>query len=501
MAPIALYVLIVVTFAPRHAGAAPRLAGGTPRAQAGAEEQQPLAKDEVKDLVEAGMDSAVLAKKVEKLGINFEPTQEYLESLRKAGAQDVLLQALRNANPKPLSKEQVLKLVAGGVPSQRAAALVKQHGIDFLADDKYLRELRVAGADESLIAAVRAASTAVAGELLVETSPGATVYLDGEMQGQTDAKGELDVRAKLGAHTVKISLAGKLDFEQRVTVSSREATRFEAPLQDATPTAGTVRENPRDGLKYVWIPAGTYMMGCSPGDTECLDDEKPAHNVTLTKGFWMGQTEITVAAYKRFVEATGGSMPPEPKFNDKSLNPGWGNNAMPVVALSWANAQDYCSWAGGRLPTEAEWEYAARGGTTTPRYGDLDDISWYADNAGRTHLESTQLWNQDQKTYFQKLGDNGVSFHEVAQKRPNPLGLFDMLGNASEWVRDWYDAHYYQRSPTQDPPGPVTGTQRILRSWCWFNSPFTVRVSHRGPNDPTTQGNACGARCVMSAIP
>jgi formylglycine-generating enzyme required for sulfatase activity len=493
-----LYLLMVMTITPRHAGAAPRLPAGALRAQASSAEQQPLAKDEVMDLVAAGMDSAELAKKVEKLGINFEPTEAYLQALAKAGAQEVLLQALRNVNPKPLTRAQVLKLIAAGVPSARAAALVKQHGIDFQADDKYLHELSVAGADEALIAAVRGASKEVAGEMLVETSPGAAVYLDGELQGQADAKGELEVRPKLGAHAVKISLAGKQDFEQSVTISSREATRFEARLQDGAPSAGAVRENPRDGLKYVWLPAGTFLMGCSSGDNGCVDDEKPAHNVTLTQGFWIGQTEITVAAYKRFVQATGSSMPPEPKFNAQPLNSGWHDGAMPMVGLSWAMAQEYCVWAGGRLPTEAEWEYAARGGTTLARYDNLEDVAWYADNSGQSHIDSTAMWNQDQKTYFQKLGQNGDGIHAVAQKRPNPYGLFDMLGNASEWVRDWYDPHYYQNSPTQDPAGPPTGTQRILRGWCWFNSPFTIRVSHRGPSDPNVQGNACGARCVWS---
>jgi formylglycine-generating enzyme required for sulfatase activity len=89
----------------------------------------------------------------------------------------------------------------------------------------------------------------------------------------------------------------------------------------------------------------------------------------------------------------------------------------------------------------------------------------------------------------------------VAQKRPNAYGLFDILGNASEWVSDWYDAKYYQHSPAQDPPGPASGTQRVLRSWNWFSSPFSVRVSHRGPVDPTAQGNGCGARCVVLTLP
>jgi formylglycine-generating enzyme required for sulfatase activity len=104
---------------------------------------------------------------------------------------------------------------------------------------------------------------------------------------------------------------------------------------------GEVRVNPKDGLKYIWIPAGTFMMGCSPGDSECKDNEKPPHQVTSTKGFWLGQTEVTVGAYKRFAGATGRQMPDAPDFNG-----GWANDRMPIVMVSWNDAHDYCAWAG-----------------------------------------------------------------------------------------------------------------------------------------------------------
>ena len=235
-------------------------------------------------------------------------------------------------------------------------------------------------------------------------------------------------------------------------------------------SAARVRENPKDGLKYAWIPPGTFTMGCSPGDTECQSDEKPPHQVTITKGFWMGQTEVTVGAYKRFATATGRQMPPTPVFNGRPLNPRWGDEAMPMEDVTADDGQAYCGWAGGRLPTEAEWEYAARGGSTEARYGNLDEIAWYESNSG----------GRPQK---------------VARKRANIFGLFDMLGNVWEWVSDWYDPDYYQSSPSQDPSGPASGTEHAMRGGSsWYGTPGNVRVSVRRTDSGWTinDGFRCG---------
>ena len=107
-------------------------------------------------------------------------------------------------------------------------------------------------------------------------------------------------------------------------------------------------------------------MGCSSGDSECDASEQPAHQVTVPAGFWLGQTEVTVAAYKRFVEAAFAAMPSGPKWLDRNLNPGWRAERQPVVGVTWDEAQSFCGWVGGRLPTEAEWEYGARGSGRSP---------------------------------------------------------------------------------------------------------------------------------------
>jgi formylglycine-generating enzyme required for sulfatase activity len=353
---------------------------------------EPLTKSQVMDLVKAGMETPELVKLIRGHGVDFDLTDDCLQALRSAGAQEAVIQALRAARPKPLSKEQVLQLVAGHVPSERTATLVRQHGIDFVADEAYFDTLRLAGGTDQLISALREASKALA--------------------------------------------------------------------------AGQAHMNPKDNLKYVWIPPGTFMMGCSPGDVECLDAEKPAHQVTLTRGFWIGQTPVTVAAYKRFAAATGRQMPDAPGFNS-----GWGNEAMPIVNVTWGDARAYCTWAGGRLPTEAEWEYAARGGSAEARYGPVDDIAWYH-------------------------GNSGGQTHDVAQKRANGFGLYDMLGNVWEWVNDWYDENYYQSSPSEDPQGPAGGGQtRVLRGGSWSTLPGDVRVSYRLRFGPSYWSDFHGFRC------
>jgi formylglycine-generating enzyme required for sulfatase activity len=271
--------------------------------------------------------------------------------------------------------------------------------------------------------------------------------------------------------------------------------------QQASAPPGQVRVNSKDGLKYVWIPPGTFMMGCSPGDNKCHDSEMPSHRVTITKGFWLGQTPATVGGYKRFAKARGRSMPPEPDIGGRALNPGWRYDAMPIVDVTWDEAQAYCSWVGGRLPTEAEWEYAARGGSTEARYGPLDDVAWYADNSGLQRFDCARMSNETQENYGQRLKDNGNGMHEVGLKRPNGFGLFDTLGNVWEWVGDWYDVHYYQTSPSQDPSAPLRVLPlRVLRGGCWSDCPWFVRVSGRNFDYPRRGEISHSFRCAGDVI-
>ena len=212
--------------------------------------------------------------------------------------------------------------------------------------------------------------------------------------------------------------------------------------------------NEKDGLKYVWIPPGTFQMGCSVGDADCIDGEKPAHEVTIMKGFWMGQTPVTQEAYQRVI----GSNPSHFK-----------GAQLPVETVNWNDAQSYCLAAGMRLPTEAEWEYAARGGSTGSRYGDLDRIAWYNGNSEKTT-------------------------HAVGQKHANAFGLYDMLGNVWQWVADWHAE--YPAGTQRDPTGPASGQYRVLRGGSWDVIPWSARASFRNSLGPVLRLDVIGLRCA-----
>jgi serine/threonine-protein kinase len=223
------------------------------------------------------------------------------------------------------------------------------------------------------------------------------------------------------------------------------------PKQPPLKSKPEAKVNPKDGLTYVWIPPGTFMMGYP-----CL----PGHQVTITKGFWLGQTKVTVGAYKRFAEATGLPMPPEPVFKEKPLNSGWRDEAQPIVNVTWEEAQAYCRWAGGRLPTEAEWEYAARAGSAKV---------------------------------------DAVVLEGWAKKRANAFGLYDMLGTVGEWVNDWFDENW--KIPSQDPAGPTSGTERVLRNVDWSNETLIDPFSDRCGYDPGLGSIGVGFRCGGDVFP
>ncbi len=206
-----------------------------------------------------------------------------------------------------------------------------------------------------------------------------------------------------------------------------------------------------DGVVYVRICPGTFTMGSAADDSQAYEDEKPAHQVTLSDEFWLGQTEVTNAQYHR--------IQPDHEEEDE----------FPAVEVTWTEAQAACERFGGRLPTEAEWEYAARAGSTTAWSFSAGDYAWNEQNAGNTP-------------------------HSVAAKKPNRWGLYDMQGNVWEWVADWYAP--YSATAQRDPDGPATGGSRVLRGGAFSLPPEFLRSAFRSKFQPWHRSRAIGFRCA-----
>ena len=242
-----------------------------------------------------------------------------------------------------------------------------------------------------------------------------------------------------------------------------------------SPSAGAIKLNPHDGLEYVWIsPPEKFQMGAVPDDSAAGDEEKPRHWVEITRGFWLSRMPVTVAAYAGSVGPTGRKkMPAAPSFN-----PGWSKTDHPMVNVSWDDAKDYCEWSGGRLPTEAEWEYAARGGEEGLLYPWGNKIS----------SKNAKYGSQDGTTAVGSYAANG-------------FGLYDMAGNVWEWCSDWYDEKYYAASPSHDPKGSPSGNLRVLRGGSWLNNPQDLRASFRLRLAPVAKFSFIGFRCAREVSP
>jgi formylglycine-generating enzyme required for sulfatase activity len=283
------------------------------------------------------------------------------------------------------------------------------------------------------------------------------------------------------------------------------------------PASGPGRPNAKDGLEYVSIPAGRFDMGCVAGDLECEDDEKPAHPVELS-AFWLGRTEVTVDAFRRFVTQTKyrtiadsdgwsyvleGRIVQRPGVKWDSSSGSDDGGARPVVHVSWYDAAAYCEWAGGRLPTEAEWEYAARGGRAGAKYVWGDARTPTVDGVKQANVwdESVRRNFKDADGVFAPYDDGQVSVAPVATFAPNGYGLYDMAGNVAEWCADWFNKTTYSGGAARDPKGPATGGERTLRGGSWNDGPGFLRLSDRFGYAPALHNDSVGFRCARDREP
>jgi formylglycine-generating enzyme required for sulfatase activity len=268
------------------------------------------------------------------------------------------------------------------------------------------------------------------------------------------------------------------------------ATATETPTATPSPTPtlepGATRIRPEDGMTELYAPGGTFQMGTNPSaDPLVEDDELPAHEVTLD-AFWIDQTEVTNEQYNRCV--TAGLCAQSRLANNSSFNA----PAQPVVGVTWLDAVTYCRWAGGQLPSEAQWEYAARGPENRIYpWGDLF-------NGGLVNFCDANCSADWRNENF----DDGFGLTAPVGSYPGGaswLGAFDMAGNVWEWTADWYDPDYYENPETLNPTGPPTGAERVPRGGAWINIANGMRTADRHNVQPDSAQNEIGFRCVTSA--
>jgi formylglycine-generating enzyme required for sulfatase activity len=233
-------------------------------------------------------------------------------------------------------------------------------------------------------------------------------------------------------------------------------------------------------MEMMFVPQGTFPMGSPSGAGR--EDERPQHNVFLD-AYWIDKTEVTNAMYQKCVEA-GGCTEPH-LFNSMTRDSYYGNpdyDDFPVINVDWYQAKDYCSWAGRALPTEAQWEKAAKGvaSQTYPWEGDVivpgNVMANYNNNIGDTT----------------KVGSY--------PKGASPYGALDMAGNVWEWVADMYGADYYSSSVQSNPTGPISGTNRVMRGGSWNDYGYYFRTTNRGYYYPTNYISTLGFRCAVAAF-
>ncbi len=264
--------------------------------------------------------------------------------------------------------------------------------------------------------------------------------------------------------------------------------------------------NPISNVDMVLVKGGEFQMGNTRGDPEGYEDELPIQTVLLTYDFWIGRYELTFEEYDSFTDDMG---------LERANDMGWGRERRPVIQVSWYDAIAYCNWLsekhglkpaydqegtlldiygeptsdisrveGFRLPTEAEWEYAGRGGHKSEvdyRYAgsnDIEEVAWYWYNWGMAQ-EKTQV---------------------VGRKKPNELGLFDMSGNVWEWCYDWYDREYYSDEPKTNPIGPAQGERKVRKSGSWYWVETVCRLAFRFGYEPDRQFINVGFRIARTDL-
>ena len=287
----------------------------------------------------------------------------------------------------------------------------------------------------------------------------------------TDIDGNFIIKAKSSSITVTVTFLGCVPKQVKLTEGTKEEITLieESYKNQPSLSASTVTIPVKDGvsIEMIKVEAGTFMMGATPEMEIPDDDEKPVHQVTLTNDYYIGKYEVTQALWQTVMESNPSSFK--------------GNN-LPVEQVSWNDCQEFIGKLNSitgrkfRLPTEAEWEYAARGGRKSLKYqysggNAISEVAWYTNNSG-------------------------INTHPVGMKQANELGLYDMTGNVWEWCQDYYGQ--YIGRPQVNPLGDLKGTFRVFRGGSWLFEAAYCRVAYRAGGAPDYHRNHLGFRLVLS---
>jgi sulfatase modifying factor 1 len=302
--------------------------------------------------------------------------------------------------------------------------------------------------------------------------------------------GSTPVKTLLGAQSaVNLESGGRqIPFVMQAPIESFFFTEPEPPPPPPVVTisaevkSGQNRENSKDRLIYAWVPPGAFKLGCVPNDAFCIPDENPQHEVKITIGYWMTRTEVTTEAYQRFTGETGHREPRKTQTNPKLVG-----TDLPITRVNWDDAKAYCEWAGGRLPTEAEWEYAARGGKPDLKYPWGNQFDPRLANSFKTDAKLKRPFMET--IPVRRLGSG------------NGFDLFDMTGNVREWTNDSFNpAAYKSAVDSVDPVGPASGKERVVRGGSFYASEKDLRISARDHLDAAKDDNQTGFRCVVPSL-
>ncbi|MFC2104475.1 SUMF1/EgtB/PvdO family nonheme iron enzyme [Bacteroidota bacterium] len=269
---------------------------------------------------------------------------------------------------------------------------------------------------------------------------------------------------------------GSLLAMEIIPAISREYSwpKFELPKEEKDTQSESINES--EEIEFVFVKGGSFEMG--DVFNEGLEDEKPIHNVTVTD-FYMSTTEITFAQYDQFCMETGKELPPDR---------GVGRGNQPVMNVTWEEVKAFCDYYGYRLPTEAEWEYAAREGGKKVRFANGEDIA-KSDGLNFNSKKKMELSYYEKDKYYRKP-------LPVKSFPPNALGLYEMSGNQEEWCEDWYDAAYYKSSDVTNPVNNTKSQYKITRGGRWGSTADELRCTWRGAREPESVWNVMGFRVV-----